>query len=97
LGSRKHEGIRSNVLFPVGNAFGAWDRSDVIALGQKPGESDLTGFRAALGSHSIHLFHDADICREVVTFEPQAGATKIARLKLVERANRAGEEAPPQG
>jgi DNA helicase-2/ATP-dependent DNA helicase PcrA len=66
--------VGGDVLLDPGDAPGAGDRRDVVALGEQPGDGDLRGRGAGLGRDGLDLLHQAQIVLEVL-----AGETGVAR------------------
>ena len=58
-------GVGCGVLFDAGDAFGAGDRGDVVALGEQPGQSDLCRGGVDLGRDGLDLVDDAEVLFEV--------------------------------
>jgi hypothetical protein len=55
------DSVGCRVLLDAGNAFGAGDRGDVVALRGEPGQGDLCGCGVDLGSDGLALVDDAEV------------------------------------
>ena len=60
------------------------NRSDVVALGQEPGQSDLTRRRAELGGDGLDLVDEALVALEVLAHEAWIGLAEVAVVQLVQ-------------
>ena len=95
LVSVEQDTIGGRVLLDAGHSPGARDGSDVIALGEKPRQCDLSGGCSGLGGHRFDLVDDPEIALEVLAHEPWVGLAPVVVRDVVHRANLAGEESVP--
>jgi len=86
--------VGPEVLLQVGDALGAGDRDDVVALGEDPGEGQLAGGAAVALGEALDLVDEAQVRVEGVTGEPRepADGAGVAGLERV-RGDGAGEHA----
>src|SRR5438093_1853838 len=61
--------VGCRVLLDAGNALGAGDRGDVVALCEQPGQSDLSRCGADLGGDGLDVVDDAEVLFEVALCE----------------------------
>ena len=87
------DAVRGSVLFDAGDALGARDRSDVVALREQPGQSDLCWCCTRLGGNGLDLIDDAQVAPEVFAGEARVGLAPVVIGELIGRADLAGEEA----
>ena len=59
------EAIGGCVLLDAGNALGARERGDVIALGEQPGKNDLCSGCTGLSGNGLDLGDDAQVALEI--------------------------------
>ena len=57
--------VGCGVLFDAGDALGAGDGGDVVALREEPGQRDLRRCRIELGGDGLDLVDDAEVLFEV--------------------------------
>src|SRR4051812_37959337 len=57
--------VGGGVLLDAGDALGAGDRGDVVALGEEPGQCDLRRRGVELGGDGLDLVDDAEVLLEV--------------------------------
>ena len=74
------EVVGGGVLFDAGDALGAGDRGDVVALSEQPGQGHLCRCGARLGSDGLDFVDDAEVLLEVArgearVFLPAAGCS----------------------
>src|SRR5580658_779597 len=84
LRSAQLDSVRSHVLLDPGLAFRAGNRGDVVALGQEPGQSNLTRRHAELSGYGFDLVDEALIALEVLAHEAWIGLAEVAVVKLVQ-------------
>jgi hypothetical protein len=61
------ETVGCRVLFDAGDAFGTGDRGDVVALRDKPGQSDQRRCRIELGGDGLDLVDDAEVLSKLLS------------------------------
>src|SRR6267143_2249088 len=81
------------VLFEAGGTLGTRNRHDVVPLGEKPREGDLSGGGAGLFGDRFHLGHDPEGFLEIALEESRTLPSEVARVELLRRANLARQEA----
>jgi hypothetical protein len=89
LGAQLHA-IGGGVLLDEGDPLSAWNRGDVAALREQPGQSDLCRGCARLGGNGVDLIDNAQVALEV-----RAGEVSLAPIvvgELVGGADLADEE-----
>src|SRR6266700_27965 len=84
------------VLLDAGDALGAGDRGDVVALREQPGQSDLRRCGIDLGGNCLDLVDDAEVLLEVALGEARIGLAPVVVAQLLRGANRPGEKAVPE-
>src|SRR4051794_35844911 len=93
--ARQLDVARRPVLLEVGDALRAWDRHDVVALRQDPGERELPGGDALLLGELADLRREALVALEVVTGEARVVAAEVTLVELVGVREPSGEESAP--
>ncbi len=81
------------VLLDAGDALGAGDRGDVVALGEQPGQGHLCWCGVRLGGNGLDLVDDPQVALEVLTGEARVGLAPVIVGELLGGADLAGEEA----
>src|SRR5207302_7714653 len=81
------------VLLDAGDALGAGDRGDVLALGEQPGQRDLRWCGVELGGDGLDLVDDAEILFEVALGEARVVLAPVIVSEVLGGADRPGEEA----
>ena len=86
------DAIGGGVLLDAGNPLGAGNRSDVVALREQPGQSDLCRCGSHLSGNGSDLVDDAQIALEVLAGEARVGLAPVVVGELLGRvyAGRAG-------
>ena len=87
------DGVGGGVLLDAGDALGAGDRCDVVALREQPGQGDLCRCGTSLGSNGLDLVDDAQVALEVLSGEARIGLAPVVVGNIVGGADLAGEEA----
>src|ERR1700722_11624605 len=76
--------VRGYVLLDPGHALRAGNRSDVVALGQEPGQRNLTRRRSELRGDSFDLFDETLVALEVLPHEARIGLAEVTVVQLVQ-------------
>ena len=71
------DAVGGGVLLDAGNALGAGDRGDVVALREQPGQGDLRRCGADLGGDGLDLVDDAQVALEVLAGEARVGLAPV--------------------
>ena len=87
------DAVGGGVLLDAGDALGAGNRGDVVALREQPGQSDLRGCCTRLAGNGLDLVDDAQVALEVLAGEARVGLAPVVVGELLGRADLAGEEA----
>src|SRR5829696_1189830 len=90
------DAVGCRVLFDAGDALGAGDRGDVVALGEQPCQCDLRRCGFQLGSDGLDLIDDAEVFLEVALGEARVALAPVVVAQLLGGADRPGEEAVPE-
>ena len=86
------DAVGGGVLLDAGDATGAGDRGDVIALGEQPGQRDLRRCGAGLGGDGLDLVDDGQVALEVLAGEAGVGLAPVVVGDVVGGTDLAGEE-----
>src|SRR6267378_449356 len=92
LSPRQVDAGGPGVLFEAGGTLGARNRHDVVPLGEKPREGDLSGRGAGLFGDRFHLGHDSEVFLEIALEESRTLPSEVARFELLRRANLTRQE-----
>jgi hypothetical protein len=74
--------IGGSVLLDAGDVPGAGDRSDVVTLGQQPGQGQLRRGDADLGGDYFDLVGDAQVVLEVLAGEARVVLAPVVVVEL---------------
>ena len=89
--------VGGGVLLDAGDAAGAGDGGDVVALGQQPGQRGLGGGGAGLGPDGADLVDDGEVALEVLAGEAGVGLAPVVVGEVVDGADLSGEQAVAEG
>jgi len=81
LGRAQLDAVGRRVLFDAGDALGAGDRGDVVALRKQPGQRDLRRCPVELGSDGLDLVDDAEVLLEVALEWDRVATETVAILR----------------
>jgi hypothetical protein len=84
------DAVGGDVLLDPGDALGAGDGSDVVALGQQPGQGDLRRGGAGLGRDGLDLVGDSQVALEVRAGEARVGLAPVVVHEVLGRADLQG-------
>ena len=87
---------RGRVLFHPVATLRAWNRDDVVTLPQDPRQRELSRSTAFTLCDRLHLRHQFEVSREVLTLEPRVVVAPVVRRQVRGRLKAAGEEASAQ-
>jgi hypothetical protein len=87
------ERVGGGVLLDAGDALGAGDRGDVVALSEEPGQGPLCRRGVRLGGDGLDFVDDAQVALEVLAGEARVGLAPVVVGELLGRADVPGEEA----
>jgi len=88
--------VCADVLLKAYNAFGSWDRCDVVALGQQPRDGDLRRCGTDLCCDGGDLVGQAQVLIKVLAGEAGVGGAEVVAVEMFGGANCARQEAMPQ-
>ena len=71
------DAVGGRVLLDAGDALGAGDRGEVVALREQPGQSDLRRCGVDLGGNGLDLVDDAEVLLEVALCEARVGLAPV--------------------
>src|SRR6478735_3076927 len=74
---------RGDVLLEVFAPLGSWDRHDVVAFRQHPGERELCGLAVLFLRHGLDARHELQVLRKVVALETRAGTAVVIGREIV--------------
>jgi hypothetical protein len=83
----------SHILLQVAAAFCAWDRHDVVALGQQPGNRELASSRPLLVGQPLQLCHHSQVAGKVLALEAGKVAAQVVRREVVGAGELPGQQA----
>src|SRR5438876_144231 len=89
-------GLLRKTLANAGDALGAGDRGDVVALCEQPGQGDLRRCGAELGGDGLDLVDDAEVLLEIAFGEARVVLAPVVVGEVFRGADRSGEEAVPE-
>ena len=75
--------IGGRVLLDAGDALGAGNGGDVVALREQPGQRDLCRCRPRLGGDGLDLVDDAQVAGEVLSGEARVGLAPVVVAELL--------------
>src|SRR5205807_247822 len=84
------------VLLDAGDALGAGDRGNIVALRKQPGQRDLRRCGIDLCGDGPDLIDDTEVLLEVALGEARVGLAPVVVGELLGGADRPGEEAVPE-
>src|SRR5712691_1195079 len=90
------DSVGCGVLFDAGDALGAGDRGDVVALREEPGQRGLCWCCIELGGDGLDLVDDAEVLLEVALGEARVVLAPVVVGEILGGADRPGEEAVPE-
>lgn len=93
---RQHDVQSSQILLQILDLSGAWDRDDILPLGQQPSERQLGGGAALLLGQPGEDSDELQVLREVLGREAGGQEAEVARLEVGARLVLAGDEAAAQ-
>src|SRR5207249_5096528 len=79
------DAVCGGVLLDAGDPLGAGNRSDVVALREQPGQSDLCRCCFDLSGNGSDLVDDAEIALEVLAGEARVGLAPVVVAEVVGR------------
>jgi hypothetical protein len=89
----EHDAVGGSVLLDAGDAPGARDRRDVIALSEQPGQRDLRRGCAGLGGDGLDFGNNAEVVLEVLADEAGIVFAPVVVGDVIDGADLSGEEA----
>jgi hypothetical protein len=77
------DAVGGGVLLDAGDALGAGDGGDVVALCEQPGQRDLRRGGVELGGDGLDLVDDAEVLLEVALAEARVGLAPVVAGELL--------------
>jgi hypothetical protein len=87
------DAVGGGVLLDAGDPLRAGNRSDVVAMREEPGQSDLCRCCTRLDRNGLDLVDDAQVALKVLAGEARVGLALVVVGELLGRADLPGEEA----
>src|SRR3954447_22673962 len=93
---RQFDVERDDILVEIAPMFGTGDGHHVVALGEHPGERELSGGATLFPRHRLDLVDELDVLLEILALEARVVLAEIALAEIARRLDLPSEETAPE-